>query len=107
MHGLLPLLQSTWCCTLQSRKKITQRGASLGVDFVAEVNKLRAAANWEAELEVSSQHCLLICTFIIVKAQANFDCRQPGILICSCQLTTSPPFMPISKVICAGKQPGR
>lgn len=39
---------------LQSRKKITQRGESLGVDFDAEVNKLRAATDWESELEVSS-----------------------------------------------------
>ena len=38
---------------MQARKKITQRGAKLGIDFDAEVAKLRAAADWNQELQVS------------------------------------------------------
>ncbi len=38
---------------MQARKKITQRGAKLGIDFDAEVAKLRAAADWDQEIQVS------------------------------------------------------
>ena len=38
---------------MQARVKITQRGAKLGIDFDAEVAKLRAAADWNQELQVS------------------------------------------------------
>ncbi len=38
---------------MQARKKITQRGAKLGIDFDAEVAKLRAAADWNQELQVT------------------------------------------------------
>ena len=37
---------------MQARNKITQRGAKLGVDFDAEIAKLRAAADWDQELQV-------------------------------------------------------
>ena len=39
---------------LQARKEIIQRGEPLGVDFDAEVNKLRAATDWECEFQVRS-----------------------------------------------------
>ena len=41
------------CVILQARKKIAQRGSALGVDFEAEIHKLKVAADWESQLEVS------------------------------------------------------
>ena len=41
-----------YCIIWQARKKIVDRGAQLGVDFDAEVAKLREAADWDAELQV-------------------------------------------------------
>ena len=43
---------------MQARNKITQRGAKLGIDFDAEVAKLRAAADWNQELQVGVFACL-------------------------------------------------
>lgn len=37
----------------QARSKITQRGAKLGVDFDAEVARLRAATDWDQELQAA------------------------------------------------------
>ena len=37
--------------TLQARSKIAKRGQLIGLDFDREVESLRSAADWEAELE--------------------------------------------------------
>ncbi len=47
------VLHNTIMGFMQARNKITQRGAKLGIDFDAEVAKLRAAADWNQELQVS------------------------------------------------------
>ena len=39
------------CTALQARSKIAERGLQIGLDFDREVESLRGAADWEAELE--------------------------------------------------------
>ena len=39
------------CTALQARSKIAKRGQLIGLDFDREVEALRGAADWEAELE--------------------------------------------------------
>ncbi|KAL0020907.1 hypothetical protein WJX77_009944 [Trebouxia sp. C0004] len=58
----------------QARNKITQRGAKLGIDFNAEVAKLRAAADWGQELQATQDPGLQLPAYY----QSSFHAYQQG-----------------------------
>ncbi|KAL0049057.1 hypothetical protein WJX82_005201 [Trebouxia sp. C0006] len=58
----------------QARNKITQRGAKLGIDFDAEVAKLRAAADWNQELQATQDPGLQLPAYY----RSSFHAYQQG-----------------------------
>ena len=55
---------------LQARKKICDRGQQLGVDFQAEVAKLKQAADWEAERHAAQDPALKLPAYFTAKFHA-------------------------------------
>ena len=112
--------------TLQARSKIAKRGQLIGLDFDREVESLRSAADWEAELEAVRDPSLHLpayytqpfhaysegnlCWDAALQVRASLQlCLSRGVRVClsavlACHTRS---FMLALKASCAGWQPCR
>ena len=79
--------------TFQARKKIYDRGQQLGINFQAEVAKLRQAADWEAERTAAEDPLVQLPAYYKAKFHAYSEgnlsweaalevCVLPGLYAC-------------------------